>query len=80
MNKIITAEAEAPSQGAPISTVLSQQIAAAWSRYLTWRSHRATRSLLLGLDDRSLQDIGLKRSEIDKVIREIMSTKPHWHP
>lgn len=36
-------------------------------RYLAWRTRRATRAILHGLEDRTLHDIGLNRSEIEAV-------------
>jgi uncharacterized protein YjiS (DUF1127 family) len=48
-----------------------QLVAAVWMRYLTWQMRRATRALLASLDDRTLEDIGLHRSEIDTVVNEI---------
>jgi uncharacterized protein YjiS (DUF1127 family) len=39
----------------------------AWTRYWTRRAARATVGILHRLDDRALKDIGLNRSEIDRV-------------
>ena len=39
----------------------------AWTRYWTRRAARATMGILHGLDDRALKDIGLDRSEIERV-------------
>jgi uncharacterized protein YjiS (DUF1127 family) len=39
-----------------------------WDAYWTLRSQRATVFMLRSLDDRSLQDIGVDRSEIESVI------------
>jgi len=45
-----------------------------WSYLVTlwrrWRTYRRTRAELMRLDDRSLTDIALTRSEIDAVARE----------
>jgi uncharacterized protein YjiS (DUF1127 family) len=42
-----------------------------WLRYLTWQKRRATRVLLESLDERSLKDIGMERSEIGAFVRDI---------
>jgi uncharacterized protein YjiS (DUF1127 family) len=39
----------------------------AWTRYWTRRAARATIGILHRLDDRALKDIGLDRSEIERV-------------
>jgi uncharacterized protein YjiS (DUF1127 family) len=39
----------------------------AWTRYWTHRAARATAGILHRLDDRTLKDIGLDRSEIESV-------------
>jgi uncharacterized protein YjiS (DUF1127 family) len=36
-------------------------------RLLAWRQRRSTRIVLSALDDRTLRDIGVKRSEIDVI-------------
>src|SRR5262245_35726548 len=42
-----------------------------WRRYLTWRMRRATRMALRSLDARSLEDIGMDRSEIEAFVRDL---------
>jgi uncharacterized protein YjiS (DUF1127 family) len=45
--------------------------ASLWFRYLGWRMRRATRVALRSLDARSLQDIGMDRSEIEAFVRDL---------
>ena len=54
-------------------------VVAIWSRFLGWQMRRATRLLLMSLDDRTLADIGVRRDEIDTVLREIEQRKAHWY-
>jgi uncharacterized protein YjiS (DUF1127 family) len=53
-------------------------VLAVWSRLLAWQMRRATQLLLNSLDDRTLADIGLQRSEIDRVLREVGWRKELW--
>jgi uncharacterized protein YjiS (DUF1127 family) len=39
-----------------------------WTRYWTRRAERATVAVLQTLDDRTLEDIGLDRSEIESLV------------
>jgi uncharacterized protein YjiS (DUF1127 family) len=50
---------------------LGRYLAAVWARYLAWHMRRTTRILLNSLDDRTLRDIGVRRSEIDAVLADI---------
>jgi uncharacterized protein YjiS (DUF1127 family) len=43
-------------------------IAGAWRRYWQRRARRATVELLSALDDRTLHDIGVSRSEISSLV------------
>ena len=40
-------------------------------RYLAWRTRRATRAILQSLEDRTLRDIGLHRSEIESTVHHM---------
>jgi uncharacterized protein YjiS (DUF1127 family) len=42
---------------------------AGWSAYAAWRERRAAINELAALDDRTLRDLGLTRSEIEFVVR-----------
>ena len=42
----------------------------AWHTYWDWRARRATVEILRALDNRTLHDIGLSRSEIESVVRD----------
>jgi uncharacterized protein YjiS (DUF1127 family) len=49
-----------------------------WARLAAWKMRRATRIILSSLDDRTLKDIGLQRSAIDAVLRDLHSQTRHW--
>lgn len=51
----------------PASRILSLA-QRAWSAYWARKAERATLLILRSLDDRTLKDIGLDRSEIDSVV------------
>ena len=55
-----------------------QHVTAVWSRLAAWKMHRATRTILSSLDDRILHDIGVRRSEIDRVWSGVERTRMHW--
>ena len=57
---------------------LNQYVMAVWTRFLAWQSRRATRLLLDSLDDRTLADIGVRRSEINIVLRDLERRKANW--
>ena len=40
-------------------------------RFLTWQQRRATRIVLSALDDRTLRDIGVERSQIDAIVKSM---------
>jgi uncharacterized protein YjiS (DUF1127 family) len=45
-----------------------QAIASAWSSYREWAEARRATRHLAGLDDRMLRDIGVSRSEINRMV------------
>jgi uncharacterized protein YjiS (DUF1127 family) len=57
---------------------LSKELGRLWRHYQRWRTVRATRHVLHGLDCRTLHDIGIDRSEIESVTRSIgQDRRPH---
>jgi uncharacterized protein YjiS (DUF1127 family) len=54
-------------------------VIAMWQQYLTWRARRATKLLLKSLDDRTLADIGVSRTGIDAVVRDIETQRTRWY-
>ncbi|HJQ59251.1 MAG TPA: DUF1127 domain-containing protein [Vineibacter sp.] len=56
---------------------LRRSLASMWMTYLDWRARRGTRKLLHALDDRTLRDIGLRRSHIDTVATDLRWRPPH---
>jgi uncharacterized protein YjiS (DUF1127 family) len=52
-----------------------------WNAYWAHRAQSATVFLLRGLDDRTLQDIGVERSEIESVVYSRSSDRlRRYHP
>lgn len=47
---------------------LSEAVTNAWARYWVRRAERATVFVLHSLDERTLKDIGMDRSEIESVV------------
>ena len=58
----------------PDAPTLASRIARAarraWHTYWDWRARQATVEILRALDNRTLHDIGLSRSEIELVVRD----------
>ena len=55
-----------------------RHVTAVWSRLAAWKMRRATRIILSSLDDRILQDIGLQRCEIDRVLTDMQRSRIYW--
>lgn len=67
---ISIAEATQPCDVAPPAAIrLSQRLKARWQAFRLRRRLRATLFTLQALDDRTLSDIGLDRSEIESVVQ-----------
>lgn len=58
----IPAQASAPAHG------LTDAVKRLWTAYWTRKAQRTTVRMLEGLDDKTLRDIGLGRSEIESVV------------
>ncbi|HRQ56748.1 MAG TPA: DUF1127 domain-containing protein [Azoarcus taiwanensis] len=59
-----------------LSDFITRTVRNALRRRRTRRSLRAQREVLASLDDRTLQDIGLHRSEINSVVAELDGEHP----
>jgi uncharacterized protein YjiS (DUF1127 family) len=61
-----------PSRSVAVSTGLRlvHSLIDVWRAYWVYRARRASIVLLSSLDDRTLADIGLGRSEIESVVRQ----------
>lgn len=57
---------------------VTRHVTAVWSRLTAWKMRRATRTILASLDDRILKDIGLQRSEVDVVLRDVRARAQRW--
>lgn len=51
-----------------ISGRLPVALSAAWERFWIWKAARATVYILHSLDDRTLKDLGMDRTEIESVV------------
>jgi uncharacterized protein YjiS (DUF1127 family) len=49
---------------------LFQGLVAGWQYVSIWRARQSTIAILQGLDDRTLKDIGIRRSEIESLVRD----------
>jgi uncharacterized protein YjiS (DUF1127 family) len=58
----------AASRFAPLRRRVRDALQSAWRAYWRRRAERATQFILQSLDDRTLKDIGIDRSEIDSVV------------
>jgi uncharacterized protein YjiS (DUF1127 family) len=67
------------SSSTSLAKMLGEQIAATFTHYMTWRARRATKLLLKSLDDRTLADIGVLRTGIDAVVRDIELQRTRWY-
>lgn len=50
-----------------------------WSRFAAWHMRRATRTILSAFDDRTLADLGVRRGDIDGLLRDIEARKARWY-
>jgi uncharacterized protein YjiS (DUF1127 family) len=56
---------------------LRRYVRAACSRLAAWNMRRATRIILSSLDDHTLRDIGLRRSDIERVLGDLQRHRLH---
>jgi len=66
----MTTTSPSPSMALSAGLRLVQYLGALWRAYWAHRARRASIVLLSSLDDHTLADIGLARSEIESVVRE----------
>jgi uncharacterized protein YjiS (DUF1127 family) len=55
----------------PTGTSVLQFITRAWKAWIAWRLATATKVTLSSLDDRTLQDLGLRRIDIEDAITDM---------
>jgi len=65
-------------RAAKASAEFMHHITTAWSRLVACKMRRARRIVLCSLDDRTLKDIGMQRSEIDVVLRDLHARMLRW--
>jgi uncharacterized protein YjiS (DUF1127 family) len=58
----------AHSAASALSRRISASVKSAWRDYWTRKTRRATVLILHALDDRTLKDIGMHRSEIESIV------------
>jgi uncharacterized protein YjiS (DUF1127 family) len=63
-----TSEDFAPVDHLSLARRVMHSLSARWHAFVTWQAKRATIALLYELDERTLKDIGLDRSEIVSVV------------
>jgi uncharacterized protein YjiS (DUF1127 family) len=62
-----------------LTHAVAQFFVSRWRKYGRQRRLKATIRLLQRLDDRSLKDIGLSRSEIEPVVHHLPDRRHHRH-
>ena len=70
-----TSYSDAPTLASKLARVARQ----AWHAYWDWRARQATVEILRALDNRTLHDIGLSRSEIESVVRDARRERRHCY-
>ena len=63
-----TSENIAPVDQLSVAKRMVQALSAMWRAHIKWQAKRATIAVLHELDERTLKDIGLDRSEIESVV------------
>ena len=76
----IHSDAGSCKNAAGVVAVMSQLIGRSadtiWSSYRSWLARRRTNRVLAGLDERTLRDIGVDRTEIEYVLQAIGPDSP----
>jgi len=62
-----------------VTAASGAQIAAIWTGYAAWRVARSDFAALSALDDCTLKDIGIARSEIESIVRKPNDPTRHEH-